>query len=926
MALTVVGTSELVRDKECTFLDSLDDIRVLKPEVTELVADDSPRYRKTRLYLESLLRRTPPSDTALHVGHLAAMRPTTYQLQPAAKALQQVRPRILMADGVGLGKTLEVGVLLSELIRRGRGRRILVVALKSILAQFQEELWARFTVPLVRLDSVGIRRVQTRIPSNMNPFYYFDRVIISIDTLKKDEKYRRYLEQCHWDVVVIDECQNVADRSGAGKGGGSQRNRLAQLLARTCDSLVLTSATPHDGKARSFASLINLLEPTAIANEEDYSSDEVQGYFLRRFKKDVAHEVQGGFHDRVLHTHQVSASRPEDRVFTHLEGMEFRTIDQKKKSKGILFRTLLLKAFLSSPGACAETARERLRRIDKAIEDKKLEEGADAAHDRSILETLAQLCDEVDPAAFSKYGELLKLLREQGYDKKRNKDRIVIFSERIATLRFLQKQLREDLGLKEDQIPIFQGSLGDTDQASLLKSFGSEQSKIRILLASDAASEGVNLHFFCHNLVHFDLPWSLITLEQRNGRIDRFGQNHEPHLHYFLTHPTLGRLQGDLRILDLLIEKENEAHKNIGDAAWLLNLHDSDREEEHIAKGIEEGQQGELVFQPAVDEGDWLQTLIAEEPGQEPEPVIGKELSLFEDDLGYAREAFEQVLGTSSKDLEWQDHLQGFILQPPKDLERRFDYLPPELRKGEEELKLTADRELVMRALEDARQEESRWPEWQLFWPLHPVSQWLDDRVMSGFQRHEAPVLELGAGMEPGHSCFLFQGVRSNHRGDPVQVEWFGVQFEGETFDRVRDYQELVQATGLGSTLTNPGHGVAPAVIEDLMELRQKAVDQADRHMSRQRTERMAELGPRLKGNLQRLLRWKERRLALIDEDEARREAAGTLRPQRRKRNERLRHEIESLWKDREDWVNKGMKTNKGSWLRLAAVLIPREA
>ena len=160
-------------------------------------------------------------------------------------------------------------------------------ALKSVLEQFQEELWARFTIPLVRLDSVGLERVRRRIPANHNPFYYFDRAIISIDTLKKDDKYRRFLEQCQWDAVVVDECQHVAVRARAGSKQRSQRSKLAELLARTSEALILTSATPHDGKKESFASLMNLLEPTAIAEEQDYGAEDVQGLFVRRFKKDV---------------------------------------------------------------------------------------------------------------------------------------------------------------------------------------------------------------------------------------------------------------------------------------------------------------------------------------------------------------------------------------------------------------------------------------------------------------------------------------------------------------------------------------------------------------------------------------------------------------------------------------------------------------
>ena len=517
-AVSVAGTSELVRGKESIFLTDLDQIVELRPEETQLVHDDSPRYRRTRLYLDALLRRSPATDDALYVGHRGAIRPANYQLQPAAKALRQLRPRILMADGVGLGKTIEVGILLSELIQRGRGDRILVVALKSILSQFQKELWGRFTIPLVRLDSVGIQRVQTRIPSNNNPFHYFDRVIISIDTLKRDAKYRRYLEQCRWDVVVVDECQHVAVR-----GSRSQRARLAQLLARTSDALVLTSATPHDGRAESFASLINLLEPTAISDTESYTSEECEDFFIRRFKKDVAHQVDEEFKERKLDLAKEAASAAEDAAFEGLKNIEFKTIARSRGGKGVLFRTLLLKAFLSSPAACASTIENRLDHKDmQNLAD------ADVVHDREALIELKGLVEAVVPAAFTKLQVLTKMLRDLGFDKPDNKERIVIFSERIATLEFLEADLLEALRLSKDQVEQFHGTLKDVDQTRLVESFGNEANPVRILLASDAASEGINLHYFCHRMVHFDLPWSLITLEQRNGRIDRFGQKHTP--------------------------------------------------------------------------------------------------------------------------------------------------------------------------------------------------------------------------------------------------------------------------------------------------------------------------------------------------------------------------------------------------------------
>jgi SNF2 family DNA or RNA helicase len=175
--LTCDGVSDLVRGQSSLFLTALEGpIAVLDPA------------------LESQRRCTMPNDAQIHLGHRAVMDLEPYQLEPALQALRQPRSRILIADAVGLGKTLEAGILATELIQRGLGKRILVVTLKSMLTQFQKEWWSRFSIPLVRLDSVGLTRVRHRIPSNHNPFSYFDRSIISIDTLKNNLEYRHYLE------------------------------------------------------------------------------------------------------------------------------------------------------------------------------------------------------------------------------------------------------------------------------------------------------------------------------------------------------------------------------------------------------------------------------------------------------------------------------------------------------------------------------------------------------------------------------------------------------------------------------------------------------------------------------------------------------------------------------------------------------------
>src|SRR3954468_5399675 len=202
------------------------------------------------------------------------MDPLGYQQRPAELALANLRPRILLADVVGLGKTLEIGLILAELIRRGRGDRILVVTPQHVLEQFQRELWTRFSIPLVRLDSTGIQRVQQEIPAGRNPFTYFKRAIISVDTLKDAGQFGRHLDAIDWDAVVIDESHNLINK-------GTKRNELARRLAARTHALLRASATPHNGEKESFAELISLLDPAAIADKKNYEAKDIEHLYLR---------------------------------------------------------------------------------------------------------------------------------------------------------------------------------------------------------------------------------------------------------------------------------------------------------------------------------------------------------------------------------------------------------------------------------------------------------------------------------------------------------------------------------------------------------------------------------------------------------------------------------------------------------------------
>jgi ERCC4-related helicase len=931
-AVRVIGLSELVRNHEAIFLTELDKIAEMKPEDTQLMGDDSPQYRRSRLYLESLLRRTPPTDDRIYLGDKAAIDYAPYQVQPARMALQALRPRILIADGVGLGKTIEAGIVLSELIKRGRGERILVVVVRSMLTQFQQEIWARFSIPLVRLDSVGLQRVRARIPANKNPFYYFDRVIISIDTLKNDAQYRHYLEQCHWDVIVIDECHNVAN-------SGSERSRLASLLARTCDSLIMTSATPHNGRPESFANLMNMLEPTAIADSSNYTAEDISGLFVRRFKKDIEDQVQGQFSERSVFIKQIAASIEEEAFYNRLAEAKFHTLERGWDNDA-LYRIGLLKGFLSSPEACLQGIDGRVSRLHTRLEKLEGKTGAgDLAFDdpndlqlalnpklgkrqiltadlRSDLDTLAELrhlVEKLDQKKFQKYGLLLRFLRELGAIGCTLSPRVIIFSERIATLQFLYDHLKADLSLPDEAILQFHAGLPDVDQQGIVESFGKEDSQLRILLASDVASEGVNLHYYCHLMIHFDIPWSLITLEQRNGRIDRYGQNIPPQIYYLLNISKNAQIQGDLRVLKKLIEKEQEAHKNIGDAATILGLYDAQKEEEKITKEVAKGTSPEQIFAVTPPEQDWLAMLMGEANPSPDASSLGVLPHLYKDDLEFAHIAFEELAGQEIDLIlpEFHPDRPAFTFLAPEDLRRRFEFIPQEAIPLDWTFRLTTDRKRVMKAIAEARKREGEWPLEQLFWELHPLMDWLVDKLLVRFGRHEAPVL-ITQNIQFGQPIFLFQGVLSNHRSQPLINEWFGLQPEDKSW-KVLNLNETLQTTGIAKGLANRGL-VSDRQVEQLRKVLPSAVNFARGHMEQQRIERGQVLGKRLRDDQRKLKKWYDAAMYRLASEEMNARGAQAARVYQEKK------EIKALYQQRLDWLNDTFTAVNAPYLRVVAV------
>lgn len=914
-ALSVVGLSELVKDKEAVFLTEIEpSIEVLDPVDTKLVTDTSSAYQASLLYMESLLRQAPPTDENLYVGHRAAMDPVPYQFDPAIQALQQPRQRILIADAVGLGKTLEAGILLSELIKRGKGKRILVVALKSMLTQFQKEMWSRFTIPLTRLDSVGIQRIRSRIPTNHNPFYYYDKAIISIDTLKQDAEYRTYIENAYWDVIVIDEAHNVAER-----GTSSLRSKLARLLARRSDTLIMLSATPHDGKARSFASLMNMLDPTAIANPDAYTKEDIKGLFIRRFKKDIQDQVAGAFKVRKIAVARCEASVLEEEAYDGLVDLSFTRLNQRRGGAQ-LFKTTLEKALFSSPAACQQTIRNRVRRLEK--------EGEEYAGDIQQLEHLDHLLKRVTPDHFGKYKKLLEVIQNPergfGWTGKDKEDRLVIFTERIETLKYLREHLTRDLGLKDNQVEILHGSMpgGDIEQQRVVEEFGKDEAPVRLLIASDVASEGINLHYLSHRMIHFDIPWSLMVFQQRNGRIDRYGQEKTPQIVYLVTESANEKIKGDMHILELLIEKDDEAVKNIGDPSVWMGVYDIDEEEKITAKAIEQGMSAE-AFEAQQEQAafDPLEFLLGEVPqptGEQAASQTDSMPSLFDDDFSYLQAALGHLRQGLPLQVDFYEVDQRIDLTAPEELKDRFHpsdrsrpaLLPREMWPDEGLFILSQDRETIQKEIKRSRKDEHAWPRIQYLWELHPIVQWVNDKVVASFGRQEAPVLTLTGTLEPDEKIFILSGLIPNRKSHPLLYRWFGVRFKGNEVMDVENFTTVLHRTGLDKKSYPNRNDAFDA--EALQRLLPEAVEWAETWMSEERETFNDRMQPELQAhldNLQRLRGQQHEQLELRFE-------------QRQAAKERERRAVDRLFDEYTTWITDTMETEDKPYMQVIAVLV----
>ena len=928
--LTCEGLSELVRGREATFLTNIEpNILILAPEDTKLVDDISSSYRASRLYLATLIRQASPVDEKIYLGQHAALDVMPFQFEPSRQALQQPRQRILIADSVGLGKTLEAGILVSELIARGKGKRILVLAVKSMLTQFQQEFWNRFSIGLTRLDSQGLQRVRNRIPTNHNPFHYFDRSIISIDTLKQDIDYRHYLEQAYWDIIIIDEAHNVAERSSQ-----SQRARLAKLLSTRSDTLIMLSATPHDGKPESFASLVNMLDPTAIANSSDYAKEDFRdkGLVIRRFKEDIREQLSDSFPDRDIDILKTQATVQEEHAYQTLLDIEFKTL--KGSGAGQLFRTTLTKALFSSPAALLSTVNNRSQRLKSRLnKEAAAEKRTDIQSDLNQLDTLFKTVGNIDSKSFSKYQQLVRLIDNKSsegqafaWNPKDATDRLVVFTESIPTLEFLAEHLPKDLKLKKDQVLILRGDMSDKDLAQTVDNFNQRTHPARLLICSDVASEGINLHHLSHRMVHFDIPWSLMVFQQRNGRIDRYGQDQQPLIRYLLTDSTNEKIKGDNRILEVLIEKDTQAGKNIGDPSEFSKEEGEAITAELIERVSEEDNLDNLLddFFSGVDSSgsapvDLLDAFTSTSESLSVEDMLGEHPKIFNSDIDYATAAVNWLQHDANVPLQVDIEGDTLRITAPDDLKQRRRFLPREVWPEDDRFALTTDRQRMSEELKRCREEDSPWPKIHYLWPLHPVMQWLYDRSLNAFGRHTAPVIRVQQQLKENEHWVLLHGGFPNRRGQMHLQSWCAVHIQDQQVINSCDLPEFLKIIDLNK-LVNPGRSSDTSVLSNILPI---AIRHAEKQLQVERAEYEQSSNTILDQQINALNDLKKKHVYQMELD-----LDGLADNQQETQRNNRQNEIDRIFDDYFEWLENTQLIDEKPYLQVAAVFtgMPHQA
>ena len=564
--------------------------RVYKANEEQLSSSGSTmQYDENYLRYVTLLSKIKNETAGGFLSSLASgIIPLPHQLHVLNRAMETNNIRYILADEVGLGKTIEAGMIIRELKSRGLVSRILVVCPTGLVTQWasemQEKFHEKFQV-ILPSDYDTIRR----LTDNDDVYGQFDQVISPMDSIKpiekhagwSEEKVEKYNEEriysiinSGWDLIIIDEAHRVA-----GSSGEVARYKLGNLLAQASPYLLLLSATPHNGKTEPFLRLIRLLDADAFPNAKSIVREQVAPYLIRTEKREAI-DNNGNllFKNRI--THLVTISWDErnnlqrelyEMVSSYVSETYNKALRNRKKNMCLIFLLIIMQRMVTSSTAAIQQSLERRLSVlkeqrtcvgnlkEEDLDELNIEDGVEEAIEAISLdmdleiEELQQIVFLAKQAQFqNRDAKVEPLIME--IDAILSADRsqkIIIFTEFVATQKYLQ-ELLVNIGYS---VTILNGGMSIDERNAAMQEFKTSTS---IFISTDAGGEGLNLQF-ANIIINYDLPWNPMKIEQRCGRVDRIGQQRDVHIYNFIVGETV-----ENRVREVLEEKLSVILKEMG--------------------------------------------------------------------------------------------------------------------------------------------------------------------------------------------------------------------------------------------------------------------------------------------------------------------------------------------------------------------------
>jgi superfamily II DNA or RNA helicase len=512
-----------------------------------------------------------------------------FQLDPLVRAIEMARANLLIADDVGLGKTIEAGLVIQEMLLRHRARTVFVACPASLQEKWRVEMLEKFGLEFKIVNTEYVKELRRARGIHANPWTSFPRLIASIDWIKSGEPFRllrdilpvRTNYPRKFDILVVDEAHNVAPTGSAHYALESDRTKFIRKIAPHFQHRLFLTATPHNGYTESFTSLLELLDDQRFSRNILPDDKQLSQVMIRRLKTDlVDKDGKPLYPKRKLQALTVPFTSDERAIHKVLDAYcKSREVTcQNTGATGTRFiNSLLKKRLFSSPAAFASTLEKHFTSLtttkvqqkpdamaDRILRKAILKADEDYADDAQVEAAQTEAVEEATKSAAPPTVEELRLLSRlrdwaqsasHKVDSKGrailewiesnlrshgqwNDRRVILFTEYRTTHQWLQ-QILTSHGYGGERLGLIHGGMDQEERENVKAAFQTNpaDAEIRILLATDAASEGIDLQNYCNALIHVEIPYNPNIMEQRNGRIDRHGQKHDEVL---IWHPVDG--------------------------------------------------------------------------------------------------------------------------------------------------------------------------------------------------------------------------------------------------------------------------------------------------------------------------------------------------------------------------------------------------